>query len=428
MKNSEIKVLASDADAVNLEFVNQILNVLNSKFISEHSFLGCIELLQRSSFDVLIADPFTSSENPLPLLKKLNEISPNLQIIIFTAESNYKKIIQSLNEIKNSHYIAKPASEKELKQALEGAFNTVRAGRKSEDFSASEKKFYNEMIQIFDWKKEITKRKIDYFTKDLIHQVNIGFLHGAGLGSLIGSLSLMFSKAEISEDSKDVIIPKFLYDVIYEDYEQSRILMQGLSFAQNIIMEDSPVKETSHPDFIHSLIKSCAEKLEPMFQLKSQKAVFGSFPSFAQNTEVSADAEKLEFAFSEILINAMKYSKTDDIIYILFYKREDNLEIKILNPAYEFSPGILGISGIHETLVFEPFFRIIDSVDDEYSMETVKFGLGLTLARKIFELHGGDIIIFNVGNNLNQKEKTDVCASVRLPLKKTEFDLMSDLH
>lgn len=419
MKNSEIKVLAAadDNDAYGLECLKNLSQFPGSYFCIEKNFLKCIDLLRDSSFDILIADPFSVSENPISILKELNESAPNLQIIIFSAESNYKKIIESLNEIRNSHYLAKPSSAEELKNALEDAFNTVRVRRKSEDFSLSERKFYSEMIRIFDWKKEITKRKIDYFTKDLIHQVNIGLLHGSGLGSLLGSLSLLFSKAEISEDGTKAVIPKFLYDAVNEDYEQSRELMKGLSMAQNIIMENESVNTAFHPDLIYSLVKNCAAALNPMFQLKNQKAVFGSFPAFSQDIQVIMNSEKLGFVFSELLINAMKYSKNEDIIYILFYKRDDNLEIKILNPAYEFSPGSPGISGIYETLVFEPFFRMIDSVDDDYSMETVRFGLGLTLAKKILELHGGDIIIFNVGNNLNQKEKTDVCVSVRLPLK-----------
>lgn len=420
MKNSDMKILiASDTGVSNSGCLNEMLRKQDFCFTEEHSLLKCRELLRHSSFDLLIADPFAAAENPVPLLKELNEISPNLQILIFSAEYDFRKITESLNEIRNSHYLPETSSSEELKYAIEEAFNIVRVRRKSEDFSSAEQKLYTDMIRIFDWKKEITKRKIDYFTKDLIHQVNIGLMHGSGMGSLVGSLSLMFSKAEISEDGTKAVIPKFLYDAIYEDYEQSRELMKGLSAAQNIIMENESVKTESHPDLIYSLVKNCSEKLNPMFCLKNQKAVIGSFPSFSQDTLVPADPEKLEFIFSELLINAMKYSKNEDIIYILFYKRGDNLEIKILNPAYEFTPGNPGISGINETLVFEPFFRMIDTVDDDYSMERVRFGLGLTLVRKILELHGGDIIIFNVDNNLNQKEKKDVCVSVRLPLKKS---------
>ncbi|HNO25827.1 MAG TPA: hypothetical protein PKK94_22790, partial [Leptospiraceae bacterium] len=87
MKNSEIKVLAAadDNDAYGLECLKNLSQSQGSYFCIEKNFLKCIDLLRDSSFDILIADPFTVSENPISILKELNESAPNLQIIIFSA-------------------------------------------------------------------------------------------------------------------------------------------------------------------------------------------------------------------------------------------------------------------------------------------------------------------------------------------------------
>jgi two-component system sensor histidine kinase CpxA len=99
---------------------------------------------------------------------------------------------------------------------------------------------------------------------------------------------------------------------------------------------------------------------------------------------ISADKESLATAFSNIIDNAIKFTPENGDVVIKLQAERGWIDIKTINNTNTLSKTDLN-------RIFEPFYRVKDTPDDGY-------GLGLAMAKKIIEMHGGTIGAFNPKN------------------------------
>jgi len=105
-----------------------------------------------------------------------------------------------------------------------------------------------------------------------------------------------------------------------------------------------------------------------------------------KSLDVLADPRLLDRLFSNLIENAVKYSKGQPVpVRVSARENDSDLIIEITDRG----PGIPA-SDIPQ--IFEPFYR----VDKSRSRETGGFGLGLHLARKIVDVHAGKLEVENV--------------------------------
>jgi signal transduction histidine kinase len=90
------------------------------------------------------------------------------------------------------------------------------------------------------------------------------------------------------------------------------------------------------------------------------------------------NSERLEMACVNLLDNALRYSGTD--VHVTAIAKDSHIRV-------EFRDQGIGISAEDLPLIFEKFFR----VDKAHS--TRGFGLGLSIAQRIIENHGGTITV-----------------------------------
>lgn len=98
------------------------------------------------------------------------------------------------------------------------------------------------------------------------------------------------------------------------------------------------------------------------------------------NLMVMGDPDKLARVFDNLLRNAIAYSYTDTEIRIEAYKMNGEIVIRFTNHGHEIPPQKL-------QAIFEKFYRL----DSARSSQTGGAGLGLSIAKRIVELHGGQI-------------------------------------
>ncbi|MEY4293971.1 MAG: hypothetical protein RIR29_621, partial [Actinomycetota bacterium] len=99
---------------------------------------------------------------------------------------------------------------------------------------------------------------------------------------------------------------------------------------------------------------------------------------FALNIE--ADASSLRQVFTNLLVNAAKFSKPKDQIEIAMAEVSDRVIIEVRDHGE-------GIPAALREKVFERFFR----ADNSRNRETGGSGLGLSIVKTIVTRHGGDI-------------------------------------
>ncbi len=97
---------------------------------------------------------------------------------------------------------------------------------------------------------------------------------------------------------------------------------------------------------------------------------------------VMADRRKIKQALLNILSNAVKYSEPGGSVYLSLLHGEERLEMKVRDEG-------IGIDMDQLDYVFEPFGRLRST----FTAMPEGAGLGLPIARRLMELHGGDITI-----------------------------------
>lgn len=97
-----------------------------------------------------------------------------------------------------------------------------------------------------------------------------------------------------------------------------------------------------------------------------------------------ADEKLLASAVSNIINNAIKYSPSNDTIFVDLIASTNNISINVLDNGVGVPDEMLG-------KLFTPFFRVADSRD----RSSGGTGLGLAIAQQAVQLHQGDIIAHN---------------------------------
>lgn len=99
-----------------------------------------------------------------------------------------------------------------------------------------------------------------------------------------------------------------------------------------------------------------------------------------QNVIMNCDEDKISQLVCILMDNAIKYSENDSQINFKFYSDKDNVVIKCSNSCLDFSVD-------DTSKLFERFYRN----ENDHTHEQMGFGLGLSIAQAIAQLHSGTI-------------------------------------
>jgi signal transduction histidine kinase len=351
-------------------------------------------------------------------IKKVHQMSPELPIIPIGTEDDVDFFDTLLEEQIIYDYMLTSSSYKKNLHTLKKAMNHTSVQEKLRTYSRTEENFFEDMVKIFDWKKELQGKQNESIAANLIHQINISFMQGEGFSSLISILSTAFSKSVYFAEEKVYKVRENIFNLIKENYISSQKMLKSLSVAQTFILEATPYSTEMQLSELEHFLQELVSGLYLMFAIKYQKVFVGQVQT-GKKISFIFDKEKMRYVIKELLINAMKYSGEKDSIYVLPFVENNTLNLKFINPAYPNPDGSLGITDRNETRVFEPFYRISSVVDDRYNDEDFKFGLGLSIVKKIVELHKATISVYTVSDNIHPSKKgKDVCFSIRFPLTK----------
>jgi len=120
--------------------------------------------------------------------------------------------------------------------------------------------------------------------------------------------------------------------------------------------------------------------IEQLSQLANKKRVKMNLNSDKGNFLIKGNSVLLQRAIMNILENAIKYSPKNSMIKISLQKNNAGFQLSVKDQG-------LGIPKGEQTRIFERFYRI----DKSRSRKTGGVGLGLSIAKKIIDLHGGEI-------------------------------------
>ncbi len=411
------KILLYTKNEKIVEQVTAYISDLTYTFNSTDNMDNLTAYLKSDESWILVYDFMdTTKENQKNLANILSDYPFQLVILLIDRDEG-DEFIQMMENYNVYDIVAYPIYKFKFHFAITKAATYGRVMSKISDFKSNEKQVFESMIKVFDWRKELDTRKVESLANELIHQINISFFHGSGLGSLISTLSILFSKAKLDEEKKAYLVHEKIYQLLKDNYDEILKLSDSLTKTQAILAEKKLYTETLTLKEFYGALSAIVKGMKPIAGIKSQKIVMGDFPRELTGKSIIASIENLKLVFEELLINAIKYSEDGDTIYILFSHDKTDLGIRILNPAYKNSDGTVGITESNAHKIFEPFYRLTNVVDDRFMQETFRFGLGLTVVNKIIDLHKGSISFYTTDNNMRRDSNTkDVCVWIRFPI------------
>ncbi|MDZ7290248.1 MAG: hybrid sensor histidine kinase/response regulator [candidate division KSB1 bacterium] len=137
------------------------------------------------------------------------------------------------------------------------------------------------------------------------------------------------------------------------------------------------IVEKLRPVSLRKILKKLMDDLQPLVQSYDVSLEFGPC---SENDFVQGDEETLEQVFSNLITNAIKYNKPKGRVIIAIEENENFIAAKVQDTG-------IGIASEHLPFIFDQFYRVRKSAD-----HTIKgTGLGLTIAKKIVEAHGGSV-------------------------------------
>ena len=204
------------------------------------------------------------------------------------------------------------------------------------------------------------------------------------MGAISGFCRLL--KNQVSESSLE---NEYLTDLLNETKETEELVERFLSFAR-------PLEYRPESSLLSELFKEIELTLRPQLEQKKISLCFGPVASKGQEVKIEIDALLIKQALINIIENAINACDEREGMVSIKAELSDNEALIIVTDNGS------GISSEHLQSIFTPFF----------SLKPSGTGLGLPLAAKIVNLHGGQIKVSSTAGSGSKFE-------IYLPLNKS---------
>ncbi len=334
-----------------MEDVNKYQNMQVEKIIEEKRKVDLLMGLMRDA--VVLAD-----SNGIPLYA--NKIAKNILNIEDDAEDNQGKT--DFKSLKISDII-----EMKKKSDIIAIDSGSKAGKKYYRVNIERLKSKTENPGIFmimtdiTLEQEIGKIKEDFF-HSVAHDIRVPLLTMQGYIKLLENSCEPEKKSEYIENIKSS--SNHLFELLRNILDISRIEAGNLK-----------------PDFeeikLEDFLTDITEKFKILYDEK--KIAFKSVFEDMGEIFIKGDENLLRRVVENLLSNALKFTPAGGKVEFLCLKNKSVLEISVADTGR-------GIPGDKLDLIFEKYVQVFENDDRRAGS-----GLGLAIAKKIIEMHGGDI-------------------------------------
>lgn len=161
--------------------------------------------------------------------------------------------------------------------------------------------------------------------------------------------------------------------------ETGRLNVMTTDFLDLTKMESGRMRFVQEPFNLFDLASECAKIVTPQ-ATQRQVSVHVRIPH--PEWRVKGDRAKLKQVFLNLLTNAVKYNREGGSIYIDGEVVSDWMKVSVEDTGRGIPPEAL-------PKMFQKFYRVPETADEA----TPGTGLGLAIAKKIVEVHGGEVVV-----------------------------------
>ena len=328
--------------------------------LEDHGYetVGCLNgeaalaALQRSPFDLLLADLMMPGMNGIELLRAALKIDPMLVGIIMTGEGTISTAVEAMQS-GALDYILKPFKLSAILPVL-GRGLTVR--RLQLENAALERRVRAHVTEL-----ESANRELDAFTRSASHDLR------APLNVILGFSSLLVNDLgpQIADEHRNWL------SHIERSGQRMNQLIDALMRLSRVGRQALTLQAVDVAALVRSVVEDLRDEQRPQHRVTMQ---IGALP------EVTADAPLLRQLFVNLLSNAFKFTRNTERAVI-----EVGGELQGEEQVYFVRDNGPGFDMTRARRLFDAFQRFHRA--DEFEGH----GVGLSIAQRIVQRHGGRI-------------------------------------
>lgn len=318
-----------------------------------------LQKIQETSFDLVLLDVMLPDGRGTDLLVPIHEKDPETVAIIVTG---YATVELAVEAIKKGAYdfVPKPFDTDILLLTVHQGIERRRLALETKRLVAVEKKA--EELALLNEEMERLDQYKTQFTTMVAHELRAPI-------AALQSFLLSILKGYVPPEQQEEIL------------ERAVARAQELLDLVNDLLNLAAAREEITPAMSKDLsLAEVLEKLLPPFQSLAVDEGLKLEVNIRQRPSLEAVPEQMEQLWTNLISNALKYTPEGGEVVITL-EEDKSWAIGTVEDS-----GI-GISPEHQAQVFEEFFRTPQAKDHNH----LGTGLGLSLAKRIVEGHGGSI-------------------------------------
>jgi len=361
-------ILVTDDEPATLETLSAALEEMGYRVTTAVKGQEALALIRRQPFNIVIADIKLPDISGLKILEIARELNPETAVIMITGHASIETAVEAINEGAYA-YILKPVAMSELETIINNALREQRLLIENRELVERLRQSNKRLEEVNMALEQVSQAKSDFMAK-MSHELR------TPLNSIIGFSEVILSKASpVDQATHDEFLnyihvsAKHLLHLInsildLSKIESGKMSLEPSEFDLAVLLEDVKI----------TVLPMLATKKQTL-QIEMGEGVSSIF----------ADEAKMRQIFLNLISNAHKFTLTEGKIRVIC-----QLETPHVLHCSVIDNGI-GISPQDQQRIFEEFGQVKTSPNTRRQ----GVGLGLSIAKRLVELHGGKIWVLS---------------------------------
>jgi len=360
-----VNTLVIDDDTGTLKTLSAILEDMGHQVTACAKGRQAMELVKDNLFHIVITDIKLPDISGLEILEMTKEANPEAAVIMITGHASLETAVSAVNEGAYA-YLLKPVTLNELETIINNALREQRLLQENRRL-VEDLQLYNKLLEEANSELEqLSQAKSDFMAK-MSHELR------TPLNSIIGFSEVLLDKSKppLSEAKHD----EFLNYI----HLSATHLLHLINSILDLSKIESGINTLECAEFdLSRLLQEVDGSVLPMLEIKEQTLeveVAKGMPL------IYADEFKIRQVFLNLISNAHKFSPMKAKIKVVCQlTKPDILRCSVVDHG-------IGISPSDQQKIFEEFSQVARGATGVQRGA----GLGLAIAKKLVELHGGNM-------------------------------------
>ena len=356
----------------------EILNSLRRIFRRQwHVFTAdnaqnALEIVKNSSIAVVISDQRMPQMTGTEFLTQLKKVYPEIVTLLITGYADIQAVIDAINHGKVYRYITKPCDPRSLSAIIEQAMEKYALRQQNKELLLQLQKINAELEEKVAQRTQELQKANEHL--QYLNKIKNEFL-GMAAHDLRSPLSGVLSMSGILAESVEVPANKRVKWAKLMKISCENMLNLINNFLDVSKIESGTIQLSCEKINLYKFIEDVVSHNKTIANRDVDIHV-----ELQENIpDVICDPHRIKQVCNNLLSNAYKFAAENSTIVLSMLHKGTHVEITVANNGKE-------ISQLKLQQIFQPFSQLQEGRKHRHSA-----GLGLSICKKLIEMHGGQI-------------------------------------